>query len=1041
MMTNAFSEDTLVERSLLDILSDILGASFRHINAFSPAGDAELARESQGEVLLKAELVTALQRLNPLAPENVVLEAFHAISTPPLETSASVINRNIASLLVAGYKTTFQSIDGKTEDIVVRYFDFDNPTNNLFLCVSQMWITGELHTRRPDVILYVNGIPLILFELKASHVKLVNAYSDNIRDYKDTIPKLFWYNLGIILSNGIESKFGSFTAPYEFFNEWKKAESEHEQTSTSLRTIVSGICNPNRLLDIFENFVLFESSELGYKKILPRYFQFHGVNGAFQRVLDRRSLKGRLGVFWHTQGSGKSYSMVFLSQKVFRKVPGNFTFVIVTDRTDLDRQAYKNFASVGAVYESEVHADSIVHLKELLQGDHRQIFTIINKFQDIHGPISLREDIIIMTDEAHRSQYDLFAMNMRLALPNAAFIGFTGTPLMSEGEEKTRETFGDYISEYNFGDSVKDGATVPLFYENRIPQLNNDNVEIEKELNQIMDYYDLNDQDEERLERSFSTFYHLVTREERLNIIAKDIVEHFLARSDKGKALVVSIDKRTAIRTFTKVHSYLEDHRHALEVELNRTHDDFAKKRLQKTLDLVASIDLAVMVSQSQNEIADLAKYGIDIRPIRNRIQNEDLESKFKDPNDSLRIVFVCAMWMTGFDVPNLATLYIDKPMKNHTLMQAIARANRVYPDKLNGLIVDYIGVFRNIEKALAIYATGRGKEPLIQDKEALYKSFVQKRLDIWEALRSFGIELQSILDSSPEEKLLAIEATVNSLLSMGKKISGFIEEATVWTKTYKSLLPDPRLHSYQNEIYALKSIISRIKSISEGDVDLSAVKKDLEELLDRSIKASEFKIPAYVKLKDLSQIDAEKLKTIFQSNSNKIVQMEELKAELKDKLEELVKINRSRETFVDRLNKAIEEYNKGVMSVDDLLDQLILIARDLTAEESRAFSERLTEDELAIFDIIRKESLGEAEVTQVKSASKELLLTLRERLVPGWREFDPLRSGVKIAINNVIYPKLPEKVYSENDCHRLSGEVYRFVFERFPDASFMLAV
>jgi type I restriction enzyme R subunit len=1040
-MQNIFSEDALVERSVTDLLGECLGENYRYINGFTPEGDAQLLREHQGQVVLKSELLPALAKINPGVSLELLIEAYDFITRDRLETSLGSINKEIYDVLRDGYKVNSFDEKGATKNITIKFFDTLTPRNNSFLVVSQMWIVGELYKRRPDVIIFLNGIPLILFELKASHIKLVNAFTENIKDYKDTIPKIFWYNLGLVLSNGIESKFGSLTGSYEFFNEWKKVDSESEPPNTSLRTLIFGICQPDRLLDIFENFVLFSQSENSIKKILPRYFQYLGVNRAFDNVVNRNKLQGKIGVFWHTQGSGKSFSMVYLSQKVLRKLDGNFTFVIVTDRKDLDRQAYKNFATVGAVYESEVHAESIAHLRELLSADNRQIFTTIQKFQDISDVVSDRNDIIIMTDEAHRSQYDTYAMNMRLALPNASFIGFTGTPLMSDGEEKTRETFGEYVSEYNFADSVKDGATVPLYYENRIPKLKNVNLDLEDDLSKVMDYYDLHDEDEERLEQTFSTFYHLVTRDERLNLVAKDIVEHFVARGNDGKAMVVSIDKKTAIRTYTKVKSQWDEYLKDLENGIAEAKDAFTKSRLQKTYENFKKVDMAVMVSQSQNEVSDLEQYGIDVKPIRQRIISEDLEAEFKNADGPLRIVFVCAMWMTGFDVPNLSTLYLDKPMKNHTLMQAIARANRVYPDKVNGLIVDYIGVFRNIEKALAIYATNNKRTPIIANKDELLNKFLESRKDLLNSVSDAEVDLSYILEAAPENKLVAIESAVNSLIEYESTKRNFLETSSKFLISYKAVLPDPVLIKYVDEVNAIKVLSTRIRGISDGDIDLSAVKRDLEELLDRSIKASEFTIPAYVKLKDLSSLDANKLKELFAKNSNKIVQAEELKGELEAKIAEMMHRNKSREKFMSRLTKMIDAYNEGSMNIDELLSNLVDLANDLTLEEVRAVSENLSEYELAIFDLLRKDELSNIEIEQVKSASRELLNSLRDKLVPGWREFDPLRSGVKIAINNVIYPKLPEKIYSENDCKVLSNEIYQFVYERYPDASALIAM
>lgn len=679
-------------------------------------------------------------------------------------------NREIYKLLKDGTSVNVTNSDGSTSTERVRFFDFEIPENNHFLSVSQFWIVGEMYTKRPDVVVFVNGIPLILFELKASHKSIVDAYRDNIRDYKDTIPKLFWYNMGIIISNGVENKLGSLTSPFEFFNDWKKVDSEEDETKTDLTTMVNGVCEKTRLIDIFENYVLFDDSKGTTKKIVPRYFQYYGVNKAFERVINRKDSEGKLGVFWHTQGSGKSYSMVYLSQKVFRKLQGNFTFVVVTDRKELDKQAYDNFANVGAIYETEVHAESIEHLHQLLSQDHRQIFTTIQKFQDIEGPISNRDNIIVMTDEAHRTQYDRMAQNMRKALPNASFIGFTGTPLLASGEEKTRETFGDYISVYNFGQSVTDGATVPLYYENRVPKLENVNQTLEQEIGKVMDFYELNDDDEEKLEQEFSTFYHLITREDRLNAIARDIVQHFVGRGYDGKAMVVSIDKKTAVRMYTKVRAEWDRYLAKLRMDLSRTQDEFEREKILENLEKHEDVDMAVVVSQDQNEIADLEPFEINMRPLRERIIKEDLEAEFKKADSNLRIVFVCAMWMTGFDVPNLSTLYLDKPLKNHTLMQTIARANRVSEGKTNGLIVDYIGVFKNIERALAMYASnGVDEDDIIKSKDELVEN-LKTILDSTEQFLKLGeINIDILLEVPNEQKLLLIEKYANKYLATQK--------------------------------------------------------------------------------------------------------------------------------------------------------------------------------------------------------------------------------------------------------------------------------
>ena len=1033
---NPFSEDNLVERTVVRLIEELWADPACHINAYTDKNDASLGRNNRGEVVLKKFLLPALAKLNPDLPMEALEQAIEQVMRNRSHLSLVNANKEVYQLLRDGASVKVAGEKGEYEDDIVRFFDYDTPSNNHFLCVSQLWTTGEMHTRRTDLVLFVNGIPLVLLELKASQKSLVDAYKDNIRDYKDTIPKLFWYNMGIIISNGIENKFGSLTSPFEFFNEWKQVEDEDDEPNTDLATCIRGICQKSRLLDIFENFVLFDESVGGAQKIVPRYFQYYGVDRAFQNVLKRKELDGRLGVYWHTQGSGKSYSMVYLSQKVLRRVQGNFTFVVVTDRSDLDRQAYKNFASVGAVYEKEVRADSIVHLKELLRADHRQIFTTIQKFQDIDSVVSDRDDIIVMTDEAHRTQYDRMAQNMRKALPEASFMGFTGTPLMAKGEERTRSTFGDYVSQYNFADSVRDGATVRLFYENRVPRLNNVNDQLEAEIGKVMDFYDLNEGEEEKLENEFSTFYHLITREDRLNAIARDIVQHFVGRGYDGKAMVVSVDKKTAVRMYHKVKAEWDRYIVKLNMDHMRATDEHVKAKLEEQLHRHEHVDMAVMVSQSQNEVADLEEFGIDMWPIRHRIATGDLEEKFKDPDSALRIVFVCAMWLTGFDVPNLSTLYLDKPLKNHTLMQAIARANRVAPDKKNGIIVDYIGVFRNIQKALAIYASSSsGADEIIRSKDELIVELREALATGRVCLADADVDIAELISSPADQKLVLIERAANAMVRDQDQKKKFLNLASDIDSTYRSVLPDPAAEDYYVEVTAFRVIADRIRDVGAKSLDVTQVKKDLEDLLDRSIQAGEYSISQNVSLRDLSALDADALHDFFANLENKNLLAEDLGAELKQKIDDMVQRNRTRSKFMDRLNSLLKVYNDGAHDIDQLLTDLVELAKDLNIEEARSVTLGLTDDELAIFDLLRKEDLNPDEEKEVRSVAKEILVKLKEKLVPGWRDFEPLRAGVNIAISDILFPRLPVQAYSEEECAYKGLEVYNFVYERYPDS------
>jgi len=1033
---NEFSEDKLIEKTAVKIFGKLWGAE-NFANAYSGETDAEFGRENPGEVVLMNYLKIALTKLNPNASTEALNLAIDEIIKDRSAMSMVNANHEVWQLIKDGVKVETENEKGEQQTETVKVIDFENPKENHFMLVSQLWVTGELHKRRPDLIGFVNGLPLVLIELKASHKNLRNAYQQNIRDYKDTIPQLFWYNAFIIISNGIESKVGTLTGAYEHFNEWKKVKDEKEIRKVSLETVIKGTCEPARLLDIIENFILFDDSRGERVKAIARYFQFFGVNRAFEQVKKRDKNKGRLGVFWHTQGSGKSYSMVFLSQKVFRKLTGNFTFVVVTDRKELDRQIYKTFAACDAVYEDEVHAESIEHLQQLLKEDHRHVFTLIHKFAE-PKELSNRNDVIVMADEAHRTQYDRMAANMRIALPKASFIGFTGTPLMVGGEEKTREVFGDYVSTYNFAQSVEDGATVPLYYENRVPKLENVNPDIQRDLERVMNFYDLAPEEEEKLEQEFSTFYHLITREDRLNKVAEDIITHFTGRGYNGKAMVVSIDKKTTVRMYAKVKEQMQRHLAKLNIALSKAADEHEKEKIRQTIEQYEGIDMAVVVSQGQNEIADMEEFEIDMRPIRARIQNEDLETKFKDPDSNLRMVFVCAMWITGFDVLNLSTLYLDKPLKNHTLMQTIARANRVYPGKTNGLIVDYIGVFRNLQRALSIYATpesGASIDDIIKEKEELVELLISTVEQTRKFLKKLDLDIDELLKATDTEKIRLVDVFTNRILQDEQTKKSYLDFASDVYQFYKAVLPEPKAENYYQEVTAFKVIASRIKEVIEEETDVSQVKKDLEDLLDRSIKAGEFVIKA-PKLKDLSQIDFEALRKFFDDTENKNIAAESLSAELEEKIKEMTRKNKLRKRFLDRLNSLIHEYNSGSRDLDSFFEELVALAKELSKEDARAIKENLTEEELAIFDLLVKEKLNPDEVEQVKKVVQELLAKLKtEKFVLDWKRKEETRADVKITIRDILYDNLPEPAYSEQDCEDRTQKVYFHIYDNYVDA------
>jgi type I restriction enzyme R subunit len=706
-------EDRGVERPAMELF-DALGWETARCEHEEPGPGGITGRETFEEVVLTRRLRPRLLEFNPDLSERAIDLAIEKLMRERHQEDPVRPNREIHRMQRDGVRVSLTGEKGEKVTEKVRVVDWENPRNNDFFLASQLWVAGDLHRRRPDLVGFLNGLPVVLVELKRPGRPLKDAFEDNFRDYRDTVPRLFWYNALVILSNGTRSRVGSLTAGWEHFGRWKKVEREDEPPSASLDKAIRGTCTPERLLDLMSNFTLFSTEWGGVSKIVAKNHQYLGVNNAYEALRSLDEDDQQLGVFWHTQGSGKSFSMAFFAQKVLRQL-GGYTFVVITDRVDLSDQIYTTFAEADLVHEDEasVRAQSARHLRQLLQEDHRFIFTLIQKFQSdedgSYPELSTRNDIIVMTDEAHRSQYDTLAMNLWKALPNARYMAYTATPLMGD-EEKTRRVYGDYVSVYDFKESMEDESTVPLHYENRIPELQLDEDALEEGLQRIVDDFSLGEEDEDHLARVFGKEEEVLTREERLEAIAEDITRHFVNRGFKGKGMVVSINRFTAVKMYNKVRDhwrrYLGELRHRLPDAAGEE-----RQELLETIGFMEETDMAVVISQSQNEIDDFRRQGLDIRPHRERIENEDLKTQFKDPDNPFRLVFLCAKWLTGFDVPSCSTIYLDKPMKRHTLMQAIARANRTFGDKQNGLIVDYVGILRHLKRALSIYGRGRTKK------------------------------------------------------------------------------------------------------------------------------------------------------------------------------------------------------------------------------------------------------------------------------------------------------------------------------------------
>ena len=1044
-MQNPYSENQLIEQTAISILENIGWQHYNCTHEFRYGSDSPIGRKAKSDVVLTERLRAALARLNPDAPINAIDAAIEELTQSRAVLNRVEANREIYNLLKDGVKVSITEPNTEEEtDLVLKVIDWDTPENNDFFAASQFGITGDMHNRIPDLICFVNGIPLVLMEFKRIDVNLYDAYNDNLRDYRDTIKHLFWYNGLIILSNGSESRVGSFTAEWEHFTEWKRIERENEQQNTSLETLLRGVCQPDRLLDIIENFTLFMEVQGGTIKLISKNHQYLGVNNAIKALQENESNLGKLGVFWHTQGSGKSVSMIFFAQKVLRKRQGHWTYVVVTDRKELDNQIYKTFVSAsGVITQQQAQAENIKDLRQLLSEDHRYVFTLIHKFQtkdnEPHPILSERSDIIVITDEAHRSQYDTLALNMRTALPNAAYIAFTGTPLMA-GEEKTREVFGDEVSVYDFKQSVEDNATVPLHYENRVPRLQLINEDLNTDLERILEEAELDEAQEARLEREFAREYHLITRDERLEKVAEDIVSHFIGRGYRGKAMVISIDKPTAVKMYDKVQKYWQQKIQSLKSELDSGVIRDREEQLKALIQYMKETDMAVVVSQSQNEIDDLRQRGVDIVPHRQRMNSEDLDTKFKNPDDPFRIVFLCAMWTTGFDVPSCSTIYLDKPQRNHTLMQTIARANRVFKDKVNGLIVDYIGVFRNLEKALAIYATGSngdGSSP-IADKSELIEELRKAVMAISAFCNDLGIDLAAIEAADSSQRIQLIDDAIDQILVNDETKRDFLEQARNVYKLFKAILPDTAANEFGGICSLINIIARKIRNLSEP-VDISDVTNEIEELLDQSIAPEGYIINAGrttydTELIDLSQIDFEQLAERF-NTEHKRTQAARLKGAINRKLKVMIQLNRTRIDLQEKFEQMIAEYNAGHITDDRHLEEILAFLESLSEEEQRADNEELSEEELAVFDLLTQPDfqLTLPQRDEVKTTVRELLETLKqEKLVLDWRKQQRLRAQVMVTVGDILGQGLPDECYPPILFGQKSEAVYQHIFDSY---------
>lgn len=915
----AMTEETLVQEVTAEYLLNELKWDESVMGLHERLGrEGDLGRLSEQEVILTRYLGEKLIELNPGLPEVVYQEALRIVMALPVSTNIIAINKENYVLHKNGVEVSFLNDKGDRVKKRLRLFDFDNYENNHFLLVREFWIKGDIYRRRADLVGFVNGIPLLFMEVKNVHKDIRAAFEQNLADYRDTVPHLFYHNAFIILGNGIDAKIGTVSSQFEHFNDWKRLK-EDEPGVVDMETLLKGTCSKANLMDIFENFTLFDQSAGRLVKIVARNHQFLGVSKAIAAVKERQERMGKLGVFWHTQGSGKSYSIVFFAQMVHRKLGGNYTFIVLTDREDLDTQIYKTFAGCGLVDNDKdpCRADSGKDLKALIGQQKAFVFTLIQKFNekvDPKNPYSERDDIIVVTDEAHRTQYGTLSLNMRNALPNASFIGFTGTPLFKD-DEITKKVFGDYVSTYDFQRAVEDKATVPLYYDARGEELvftdeygNEHTVADPKGLNERiaekLDELEIDDVDvQQRLERELKRDYHIITATSRLDQIARDFVAHYANAWETGKAMLVCIDKITCVRMHKLIDFYWQETIKTKEKKLAQVTDEQDLASRERQLAWMKETLMAVVVSEEQGEVAKFEKWGLNIKPHRQLMKNGfeldggsrlDMEEAFKSSEHPFRVAVVCAMWLTGFDVPTLSTLYLDKPLKAHALMQAIARANRVAEGKNNGLIVDYCGILKNLRKALATFAGtgdeghgGKGdeKDPA-KPNEELLESLNESIGFVVEFLRKHNFELNRIVTETGFSKNAAITQAKEIINQNDETRKRFEVMAREVFNKFKVCINVPGINAYRDIRDAINVLYKSLLADKEK-ADITEIMKELYQIVDASIdttrKVSEPK-PDGERIYDISQIDFERLRQEFARSERKNTTVQSLKCELRAK-------------------------------------------------------------------------------------------------------------------------------------------------------------
>lgn len=992
--------EDMVEQEALEILQE-LGYETLYGPDISPDGSTPM-RDLYSDVVIVEKLRDAINRLNPDIPTVAREEAVKKVlrtDNPDIISNNQLFHQFLTDGVTIEYRK-----DGRIVYDKVWLFDFQNPDNNEFLAINQFTIIENDHNRRPDTVLFVNGLPIVVIELKnpADEKATLNKAYQQFQTYKSEIPSLFHFNEILVISDGMQARAGTLTSDYQRFMPWKTIEGEKDALVDKLEMeiLIRGMLNKKVLLDLIRHFIVFDNSEAEIKKKLAAYHQYHAVNKAVEATMKAASPEGdkRAGVIWHTQGSGKSLIMAFYAGKLVLEM-NNPTLVVITDRNDLDDQLFGTFsASQNILRQEPVQAESRENLQELLRvASGGIVFTTIQKFLPEKGTdyptLSERKNIVVIADEAHRSQYDFidgFARYMRDALPNASFIGFTGTPLERE-DKNTVAVFGDYIDIYDIEQAVEDGATVPIYYESRLVKLDlkeEEKPHIDPQFEFITEGQEIESQ--EKLKTKWARMEAIVGSETRVKKVAQDIVKHFETRyaEQEGKGMVVCMSRRICVELYKEIIK--------LRPEWHNDDDNYGF--------------LKVVMTGSATDSLEWQPH------IRNKERRKQLGDIFRDPNSPIKLVIVRDMWLTGFDVPSLHTMYIDKPMQGHGLMQAIARVNRVYKDKQGGLIVDYLGIATELKKALSQYTDGGGRGEIAFDQEKAVVLMMEK-YEIVEAL-FHGFDYSGFRKADTGEKLKFMRSGAEFVLGQVDGKKRCLKYVNELSKAFALAVPHPKAMEIRDDLSFFKAVKNYIVKVTGGpkameeDVDL-AIQQILSDALVSDEVVDLFELAGLQK-PDISILSDEFLLEV-KDMEHKNTAAELLRRLLDDEIKTISRKNViEARSFRDMLEKTIKRYQARSIDAVAVIEELIEMAKKMREAHNRGEKLGLTEYELAFYDALcvndsAVQVLGDDILRKI---AMELVTAIKNNITIDWTLRESVQAQMRVSAKKILrkYGYPPDK-------------------------------